>query len=94
MSRKSTLPWDLEQAMTAFQVKQTWYEDHWLCDKSDLAGARVHRRPNGSIDIDFYRSCAKRERDRAIKQACFKILEILVRVPRLAMRCSHIIRKP
>jgi hypothetical protein len=93
MSLESPLPWDLEQAMTAFQVKQTWYEDYWLRDKSDLAGARVHRRPDGSIDIDFYRGCAKRERDLAIKQACFRLLEMLVRVPRLAMRCSQIIRK-
>jgi hypothetical protein len=24
------LPWDLEQAMTAFQVHPSWYEDYWL----------------------------------------------------------------
>ena len=28
MSFKSSLPWDLEQAMTAFQVKQNWYEEY------------------------------------------------------------------
>jgi hypothetical protein len=30
MSRKTTLPWDLEQAMTAFQVDPGWYENYWL----------------------------------------------------------------
>jgi hypothetical protein len=84
MSSKSSLPWDLEQAMTAFQVKQTWYEDYWLRDPNDLTSAGVHRRPDGSIDIDFYRGCAKRERDLAIKQACFGLLGMLVRVFRRA----------
>jgi hypothetical protein len=30
MSRKTTLPWDLEHAMTAFQVEPGWYENYWL----------------------------------------------------------------
>jgi hypothetical protein len=30
MTRKTTLPWDLEHAMTAFQVDPRWYEKHWL----------------------------------------------------------------
>jgi len=28
--RPGHLPWDLEQAMTAFQVHPSWYEDYWL----------------------------------------------------------------
>ena len=63
MSFKSSLPWDLEQAMTAFQVNQNWYEEYWSRDTNDLTSPQVHRRPDGSIDIDFYRGCAKRERD-------------------------------
>jgi hypothetical protein len=30
MSRKTTLPWDLEHAMTAFQVDPGWYENYWF----------------------------------------------------------------
>jgi hypothetical protein len=30
MSRKTTLPWDLEHAITAFQVEPGWYENYWL----------------------------------------------------------------
>jgi hypothetical protein len=29
-NRPGRLPWDLEQAMTAFQVRPSWYEDYWL----------------------------------------------------------------
>ena len=36
MPFKSSLPWDLEQAMTAFQVDQNWYEEYWLRDTNDL----------------------------------------------------------
>ena len=36
MSFKSSLPWDLEQAMTAFQVDQNWYEEYWLRDTNDF----------------------------------------------------------
>ena len=28
--RPGDLPWDLEQAMTAFQIHPSWYEDYWL----------------------------------------------------------------
>jgi hypothetical protein len=28
--RPDSLPWELEQAMTAFQVHPSWYEDYWL----------------------------------------------------------------
>jgi hypothetical protein len=28
--RPGDLPWDLEQAMTVFQVHHSWYEDYWL----------------------------------------------------------------
>ena len=29
-NRSDRLPWDLEQAMTAFQVHPSWYEHYWL----------------------------------------------------------------
>jgi hypothetical protein len=29
-NRPGDLPWDLEQAMTAFQVHPNWYEHYWL----------------------------------------------------------------
>lgn len=83
MSFKSSLPWHLEQAMTAFQVNQNWYEEYWLRDTSDLTRPQVHRRPDGSIDIDLYCGCAKRERDLTIKKACFALLAMLVRLFRL-----------
>ena len=47
MSFKSSLPRDLEQAMTAFQVKQNWYEEYWLRGTNDLTSPQVHRRPDG-----------------------------------------------
>ena len=93
MSFKSSLPWDLEQAMTAFQVKQNWYEEYWLRDTNDLTSPQVHRRPDGSIDNDVYRGYAKRERDLAIKQACFALLAMLVRLFRRVKPTPHIIRK-
>ena len=93
MSFKSSLPWDLEQAMTAFQVDQNWYEEYWLRDTNDLTSPQVHRRPDGSIDIDFYRECAKRKRDLAMKQACFALLAMLVRLFRRVKPTPHIIRK-
>ena len=71
---------DLELAMTAFQVNPNWYEEYWLRDTNGLTGPQVHRRLDGSIDIDFYRGCAKRERDLATKQACFALLSMLVRL--------------
>lgn len=93
VSFKSSLPWDLERAMTAFQVKQNWYEEYWLRDTNDLTTPQVHRRPDGSIDIDFYRGRAKRERDLVMKQACFDLLAMLVRLFRLAKTTHHSIRK-
>jgi hypothetical protein len=93
VSLKSSLPWDLEHAMTAFQVNQNWYEEYWLRDTNDLITPQVHRRPDGSIDIDFYRGCAKRERDLAMKQACFALLAMLARLFRLAKPTPHVTRK-
>jgi hypothetical protein len=93
MSFKSSLPQDLEQAMTAFQVNQNWYEEYWLRDTNDLANPQVPRRPDGSIDIDFYCGRAKRERDLAIKHACFALLAVLVRLFRPAKPTPHIVRK-
>lgn len=93
MPFKSSLPWDLEHAMTAFQVNQNWYEEYWLRDTTDLTSPRVRRRPDGSIDIDFYRGCAKRERDLTIKKACVALLAMLVRIFRLAKPTSYISRE-
>jgi hypothetical protein len=93
MCFKSSLPWDLEQAMTAFQVDRNWYDKYWLRDTNDLTGPQLNRRPDGSIDIDFYRGCAKRERDLTIKQACFAPLAMLVRLFRPAKPMPHILRK-
>jgi hypothetical protein len=93
MSSKSSLPWDLDRAMTAFQVNQNWYEEYWLRDTNDLTTPRIQRRPNGSIDIDFYRGCAKRERDLAIKQAFFTLLAMPIRFFRLAKATPHIVRQ-
>jgi hypothetical protein len=93
MSSKSSLPWDLNQAMTAFQVNQNWYEEYWLRDTNDLTSPQVQRRLDGSIDLDFYRTCAKRERDLAIKQACFTLLAMLAQLFRRAMATPPIIRK-
>ena len=62
MSFKSYLPWDLEKAMTTFQVKQDWYEEYWLRDANDLTNPQVHRRTDGSIDMNYYRGvCQARE---------------------------------
>ena len=71
MFSKASLPCDLDQ---------DWYEQHWLRDTSDLTRPQIRRRTNGSIDIDFYRGCAKRERDLAIKQAGFALLAMLMRL--------------
>jgi hypothetical protein len=79
--------------MTAFQVNQNWYEEYWLRDTSDLTRPQVHRRPDGSIDIDLYCGCAKRERDLTIKKACFALLAMLVRLFRLEKRTPYVIRE-
>jgi hypothetical protein len=84
---------DLELAMTAFQVNQNWYEEYWLHDTKGLTGPQVHRRPDGSIDIDFYRARAKRKRDLAIKQACFALLSMFARLFQPAKPTSHIPRQ-
>jgi hypothetical protein len=93
MSFKSPLPCDLEHAMTPFRVNQNWYEEHWLRDSDDLTNSQIHRRADGSIDIDFYRRCAGRERNLAMKQACIALLAKLVDFFRLANRTSNIVRK-
>lgn len=92
MPSKRSLPWDLEQAMTAFQVKENWYEQYWLGDTGDVTGPQPHRRSDGSVDIDFYRGCAKRERDAAMKQAFFAMLAMLVRLFRFSKRTPYVIR--
>jgi hypothetical protein len=84
MFSKASLPCDLDQ---------DWYEQHWLRDTSDLTRPQIRRRTNGSIDIDFYRGCAKRERDLAIKQAGFALLAVLVRLLQRARPTTNIIRK-
>ena len=68
MSSKLPLPKDLEHAVTIFR---------------DLTAQQVHRRPDGSIDIDFYRGCAKQERDLAIKGAFVTFAAVLVRIFRI-----------
>jgi hypothetical protein len=49
----------------------------------------VHRRPNGTIDLDFYRACAKQERDLAIRQACVTFAAGLLRFFRLTKSTLH-----
>jgi hypothetical protein len=92
MSFKSSLPWDLEQSMTAFQVNEDWYEKYWLRDANNLTDTQVFRRPDGSIDIDFYCECAKHERHIAVKLACLALIAKLVRLFRLAKSALHITR--
>ena len=88
MSSKNSLPWDLEHAMTAFQVNPNWYDEYWLHDTNDLTGPQVRRRPDGSIDVDFYFGWAKRERLLAIKHAFFALLAMPIRFFRLA-KAAH-----
>ena len=50
--RSSRLPWDLEQAMSAFQVDSSWYEEYWLTPpKPRPPGmiAQLVRRANCSV---------------------------------------------
>ena len=84
LSSKSSLAWDLEQAMTAFQVNPNWYDEYWLRDTNDSTGRQIQRRPDGSIDIDFYCGCAARERSLVIKHAFFALLAMPMRLFRLA----------
>jgi hypothetical protein len=44
MSSKNSLPWDIEQAMTAFHVDPNWYDEYWLRDANESTGPRVRRR--------------------------------------------------
>jgi hypothetical protein len=85
MSFKRSLPWDLEKAMTAFQVTQDWYEEYWLRGGNDLIDQDVHRRADGSIDVDFYER-ANREREVAMRQACVSLVAMLVRLIGFAVR--------
>jgi hypothetical protein len=94
MSSKSPLPWDLEHSMTTFQVNPNWYEEYWLRDTKVLTGQHVHHRPDGSIDFDFYRGCAKHERDFAIKQAYVALSAMLVRFFSLQGRRLTSTRRP
>ena len=94
MSSRNRLPWDLEHAMTTFQVNPNWYETYWLRDTKDLTGQCVHRRPDGSVDFDFYRRCAKHERDLAIKKACVALSAMLGRFFGLQGRRSTSTRRP
>ena len=71
MSSKNSPAWDLEQAMTAFQVNPMWYDEYWLRDTNDFTGPQVRR-------------CAKRERHLAIKHAFFDLLATSIRFFRLA----------
>ena len=50
--RPDRLPWDLEQAMTAFQVRPSWYEDYWLKppkQRSPGLMARIFRKANTAL---------------------------------------------
>lgn len=86
MHSKCPLPWDLEHTMTAFQVKPDWYEEYWLKPPTSahVAGPYVRRLHNVSIDIDFYRSRAKRERDMAIKKCGLTLLATIAQLFRRA----------
>ena len=86
MPSKSPLPSDLEHAMTAFQVNPDWYEEYWLKPPTTahVGGPYVRRLHNGSIDCDFYRSHAKRERDMAIKKFGLTLLATIAQLFRRA----------
>lgn len=79
MQPKSSLPWDLEKAMTTFQVSADWYKEHWMKSQPD----DVYRRPDGSIDFDFYRECARCERILATKEVCGELFAAMIRLFRL-----------
>lgn len=67
-----TLPWDLDRAMTAFQVNPEWYEQYWLKPAcSNSAFGQDH--PFGTIDFGSYRARAARERALA-RQEAFRFL--------------------
>ncbi len=113
MTQKTTLPWDLEHAMTAFQIDPDWYEHYWLRPE-DHSGARagifarlaapfgqsrptkapdplwdvisglgfgdISRRPDGSIDINYYRQNAAFERQQVRREALVSLAATFTRM--------------
>jgi hypothetical protein len=79
MQPKNSLPWDLEKAMATFQVSADWYEEYWMKSEPN----DIRRRPDGSIDFDFYRERARCERISAIKEVCGKLSAVVIRLFRL-----------
>jgi hypothetical protein len=72
-NRPGHLPWDLEQAMTAFQVHPSWYEDYWLKPQEQRSLGlipRIFRKAGTAVNwltalnteamTSLFRSCAKR----------------------------------
>ena len=49
--RPDSLPWDLEQAMTAFQVHPSWYENYWLkpLEQRPRLIARIFRKSSAAM---------------------------------------------
>jgi hypothetical protein len=41
MGQKTTLPWDLQHAMSAFQVDPGWYEKYWLAPETHTAPPKL-----------------------------------------------------
>jgi len=64
----NTLSWDIEQAMTAFQVNPEWYERYWF------GPARSE-----SVDFNLHRERAARERALARQQAGRFLLTVMGR---------------
>jgi hypothetical protein len=64
----NTLSWDIEQAMTAFQVNPEWYERYWFGPTS-----------SGSVDFNLHRERAARERALARQQAGRFLLTVMGR---------------
>jgi hypothetical protein len=79
MQPKSSLPWDLEKAMTTLTVSADGYKEYWMKSQPD----DVCRRPDGSIDFDFYRERARRERILATKEVCGELFAVMIRLFRL-----------
>jgi len=51
-NRPDRLPWDLEQAMTAFQVHPSWYEAYWLTPRKQRPPgliARIFRKASTAL---------------------------------------------
>ena len=79
MQPKYSLPWDVEKAMTTLQVNADWYKEYWMKSQPD----DVCRCPDGSIDFDFYRERARRERILATKEVCGDLFAAMIRLFRL-----------